>query len=198
MHADWHSEVRSVRLCTNTRHWPWFQASAAMLVRSVLFRDITQRRVVIITTRRCVISQKSADLTWHMLATLQSHNIRCSVRNNACMTTIFSRLCKIAKKRLLDSSYLSYRPVCLSVCLPACLSVCLSVSLSVCLSVCLFFRPTWNNSIPTRRIFIKFYIWWFFGKSVEKIQGSLKSDKNKGYFTWRPLKICDIISLNSS
>jgi hypothetical protein len=31
-------------------------------------------------------------------------------------------------------------------------------------------------------------IWylWIFRKSVEKIQDSLKSDKNKGYFTWRP------------
>jgi len=34
----------------------------------------------------------------------------------------------------------------------------------------------------------------FFRKSVEKIQASLKFEKNKGYFTWRPVYIytCDI------
>jgi hypothetical protein len=37
-----------------------------------------------------------------------------------------------------------------------------------------------------------------FRKSVEKIQVSLKSDKNNGYFTWRPMYIYDYISLNSS
>jgi hypothetical protein len=35
-------------------------------------------------------------------------------------------------------------------------------------------------------------------KSVEKIQVWLKSDKNNGYFTWRPTYIYDIISQNSS
>jgi hypothetical protein len=34
-------------------------------------------------------------------------------------------------------------------------------------------------------------------KSIQKIQVSLKSDKNDGYFTWRPMYIYDI-SLNSS
>jgi len=37
-----------------------------------------------------------------------------------------------------------------------------------------------------------------FRKSVEKIQVSLKSDKNTGYFTWRPIYIFDRISLTSS
>jgi len=37
-----------------------------------------------------------------------------------------------------------------------------------------------------------------FLKSVEKIQLSLNSDKNNGYFTWRPMHIYDSISLNSS
>ena len=32
----------------------------------------------------------------------------------------------------------------------------------------------------------------------EKIQVSLTSDKNNGYLTWRPMYICDNISLNSS
>jgi len=35
-------------------------------------------------------------------------------------------------------------------------------------------------------------------KFVEKIQVSLKSEKNKGYFTWRPTHIYDTISLISS
>jgi hypothetical protein len=77
--------------------------------------------------------------------------------------------------------------VCLSVCLPSCLSVRPSVRPSAC-----------NNSAPTERIFMQFDIWGFFRKFVEKIQVSLKSDKNNGYFTWTPLYIYDNISLNSS
>jgi len=43
-------------------------------------------------------------------------------------------------------------------------------------------RPSaWNNSAPTGRIFMKFDFWVFFEKSVQKIQVSLKSDKNNGY-----------------
>jgi hypothetical protein len=41
----------------------------------------------------------------------------------------------------------------------------------------------WNNSAPTKRTFIKLDIWAFLRKSVEKIQVSLKSDKNNGHFT---------------
>ena len=41
-------------------------------------------------------------------------------------------------------------------------------------------------------------IGWFFQKSVERIQVSLKHDKNKGYFTWRPSYIYKHISLSSS
>jgi len=35
-------------------------------------------------------------------------------------------------------------------------------------------------------------------RSVEKIQVSLKSDKNNGYFTWRPIYIFEHSSLSSS
>jgi hypothetical protein len=35
-------------------------------------------------------------------------------------------------------------------------------------------------------------------KSIEKIQVSLNSDSNNGYFTWRPMYIYDTISANSS
>jgi hypothetical protein len=64
--------------------------------------------------------------------------------------------------------------------------VCLSVRPSVlCLSVCLSVRPSicMGQLAPTVRIFIKFDE--MFRKSVEKVQVSLKSDKNNGYFTWR-------------
>jgi len=37
-----------------------------------------------------------------------------------------------------------------------------------------------------------------FLKSVEKIEVLLKSDKNNGYFTWRPVYIYGSISLNYS
>jgi hypothetical protein len=65
----------------------------------------------------------------------------------------------------------------------------------VCLSVCLYVRVEQLGSHWTA-----FHEIWYLGifrKSVEKIQVSLKSDKNKGYFTWRPICIYDI-SLNSS
>jgi hypothetical protein len=39
------------------------------------------------------------------------------------------------------------------------------------------------NSASTEWIFVKFYIQEFFKKSVEKVQVSLKCDKNNGYFT---------------
>jgi hypothetical protein len=46
--------------------------------------------------------------------------------------------------------------------------------------------------------FMKFDIWGFFENLSRKIWVSLKSDKNNGYFTWRPMHICDNISLNSA
>ena len=45
------------------------------------------------------------------------------------------------------------------------------------------------------------YVTWYlsnFPKSVNKVHLSLNSDKNNGYFTWRPTCIFDHISLNSS
>ena len=43
-------------------------------------------------------------------------------------------------------------------------------------------------------------IWYFsiFRNYVQKIQVSLKYDKNKEYFTWRPIYDYDYISLSSS
>jgi hypothetical protein len=46
------------------------------------------------------------------------------------------------------------------------------------------------------RIFMKSFM-SIFQKSVEKIQVSLQSDKNNGYFTRRPIYIVDHISLSS-
>jgi hypothetical protein len=37
-----------------------------------------------------------------------------------------------------------------------------------------------------------------FRKSVQNIQVSFKSEKNNGFFTWRPIYFCDHISPNSS
>jgi hypothetical protein len=51
----------------------------------------------------------------------------------------------------------------------------------VCLSVCL---PAWNNSATSGRIFAKADILIFKKKkSVDKIQNSLKADKNNRHFT---------------
>jgi hypothetical protein len=46
--------------------------------------------------------------------------------------------------------------------------------------------------------FHKILYWSIFRKSVEKIQVSLISDKNNGYFTWRPMYTYDHISLSPS
>jgi hypothetical protein len=55
------------------------------------------------------------------------------------------------------------------------------------------------NLAPTGRILITFNIFaFFFRKSVEKIQVSLKSDNNNRHFTWRRSHVCDNISLNYS
>jgi hypothetical protein len=45
------------------------------------------------------------------------------------------------------------------------------------------YPSAWNNSTPSGQILIKRDIEALFRKSTEKIQVSLKSDKNKGYFT---------------
>ena len=78
------------------------------------------------------------------------------------------RLCrKIAKKRLLASSCL------------------------VCLSVC---PSAWNNKGPSGRILMKLCIWYYFRKFVDKMQMSLKSDKNNGKITRRRFDIYDCLS----
>jgi hypothetical protein len=63
------------------------------------------------------------------------------------------------------------------------LSVCLSVGVEQLGCHCTDFHKILYFSI--------------FRNSVQKIQLSLKSDKNNGYFTWRPVYIYDNISLNS-
>jgi hypothetical protein len=55
-----------------------------------------------------------------------------------------------------------------------------------------------NLTSLTGRILMEYDVWRFFLKSVEKIQLSLKSEKNRGYFKWRHVYIFDHISLSSS
>jgi hypothetical protein len=64
----------------------------------------------------------------------------------------------------------------------------MSVRLSVCMEQ---LGPYWKDFSE---------IWYLrvFWKSVEKLQVSLKSDKNSEFFTWRPMYIFDHISLSSS
>ena len=63
-------------------------------------------------------------------------------------------------------------------------------------SACVFVRPHGISWLALDRFR---EIWYFsmFLKSVEKIQVSLKSDKQKKYLTWRPMYISDNISPNS-
>ena len=51
----------------------------------------------------------------------------------------------------------------------------------------------WKNSDTIGRILMKFDIWDFLG-TVEKIQVSLKSNKNNEYFTWRRFHIYDYLA----
>jgi len=55
---------------------------------------------------------------------------------------------------------------------------------------------TWDNSAPKGRISMKFDT-SIFRKYVEKIQVSLKCDRNSGYFTWIPMYMYDNISLRN-
>ena len=48
--------------------------------------------------------------------------------------------------------------------------------------------PTWNNSAPTGRILMKFDSWVVFEK-LSQNSSFIKSDKNNGHFTRRPLEI---------
>jgi hypothetical protein len=61
-------------------------------------------------------------------------------------------------------------------------------------------RPSaWNITTPTGRIFMKFHIRvFFFRKSTEKIQVSLKADKNNGHFARTIMYSYDHISVSSS
>jgi hypothetical protein len=70
-----------------------------------------------------------------------------------------------------------------------------SSCLSVCLSVCV--HPRGTTQLPrdgfSRNLNLSVFI-----KFVKKIQVSLESHKNNGYFTWTPIHISDHTSLNSS
>jgi hypothetical protein len=72
---------------------------------------------------------------------------------------------------------------------------CISISLSVRIFVCLTIRIEQLGSHQMDFHEICYLV--IFGKSVEKIQHSFKSDKNNGYFTWGPSYVYDNISLNS-
>ena len=61
-------------------------------------------------------------------------------------------------------------------------------TISFVMSVPLFTRlSAWNNSVPIKRIFLKFDILSIFQKSADKIQVSLKPNKNNGYYTRIPM-----------
>ena len=51
-------------------------------------------------------------------------------------------------------------------------------------------RPSVRLSVHMEQLdshWTDFHIWIFFEKSVENFQARLKSDKNDGFFTWRPI-----------
>ena len=66
---------------------------------------------------------------------------------------------------------------------------------SSCLPVCPSTRPH-RNRIQLGG-FHEIWYWSSFRKTAEKIQVSLKSDKDNGYFTWRPIYVFGHTSLDS-
>ena len=72
-----------------------------------------------------------------------------------------------------------------------------TVSLIICLSVCLSVCPHGTTRLPLDGFSLNL-IFEYFPKYIEKIRFSLKSNKNKGYFTWRFMYMYESISLNSS
>jgi hypothetical protein len=74
----------------------------------------------------------------------------------------------------------------------------ISFVMYVCQYVCVSVRPEGTTAISTGRILMKLDIISIFPKSVEKIQFSLKSDKNNGYFANIPVNIFNHISLSHS
>jgi hypothetical protein len=73
----------------------------------------------------------------------------------------------------------------------------INCDISVCLSVCMSVRMEQLGSHWTAFHGILNFS-FFFRKSVDKIQVSLKSDKINEYLTWRAIYIFDHISLSSS
>jgi hypothetical protein len=63
------------------------------------------------------------------------------------------------------------------------------------LSFVISVRPSFFPHGTTRHPLAGF-IWNLILKSVEKLQFSLKYEKNNVHFTWRPTDICDNISMN--
>ena len=72
----------------------------------------------------------------------------------------------------------------MSFCQSVCPSVCVCVRMELFGSHWTDFREIWNLRI--------------FRKSVDRVQVSLKSDKNNGHCIWRPTQTFDNIPLNSS
>ena len=57
------------------------------------------------------------------------------------------------------------------------------------------YHSAWKYSTPTGRIFMKFYIWIYFRKSVAEVQDSLRPGKNNGYYFWR---LCTFMIISRS
>jgi hypothetical protein len=85
-------------------------------------------------------------------------------------------------------AFVKFRNATISYVMSLCLSACPSVRPSVCLSV----RPFGITRLPLHGFLWKF-IFEYFSKSLDKIQGPLKSSFNR-----RPKHICANISLKSS
>jgi hypothetical protein len=68
-------------------------------------------------------------------------------------------------------------------------------TVTVVMSVCLSIRPYGATRLPLGGFLRNLST---YRKSIEKSEVWLKSDKNNGYFTWRPVYISDNMSLNCS
>jgi len=72
-------------------------------------------------------------------------------------------------------------------------------TISFAITLLLSVHPSaWDTSAPNEKDFYEIWYLNIFPKSAQKIQVSLKSDRNNGHFTWRRVCLYDNISLTSS
>jgi hypothetical protein len=141
--------------------------------RNVDLPAVVKRSSETLNWARCEITFRCVQelVPWRICWSFHNDTTKCSVQlsRSRLKWAVFRRFRNIAR-----SDYSLRR-------------VCSSVSPSARMEQPYSHRADFLNEILNLKVIPKY---------VEIIQVSLKSNKNNGYFTWRPIYICDHISLN--